>query len=203
MKKIILLAIASLGVMSLSAQSQEELLTKIKEKNTLYTTISSTFTQMQHFSFLGDDTKGNGHFYYEKPTQAIMKFTTPSGDALLMNGDRFTMVAGGKTAKTTAKASPKIRVMQNVMKAGFDGNLSALDAKSITRTSAKDMYQFEAVMNGDASKTGVATVVIGFDKSDMSLVQLKMIDEDGSYTEYRFGTKTFNQTLDKSTFTLK
>ena len=46
----------------------------------------------------------------------------------------------------------------------------------------------------------VSSVELAYDKKDLSLASLKLIEADGSYTLYELKGKTFNKTIDAKVF---
>lgn len=173
---------------------------KIRQGNTKYTTITSDFKQTQHLSILGEEIVTDGKFYYKKPEQLAMQYNDPAGDMMLLDGDNFIMVSGGKRRTISAGSNPKMQGMKTILSACMQGNALQMGAESITCKETAKYYIITAVINTDSSGSDFDKVEASYDKKDLSLSVLKTIESDGSYTMYELSKKEFNNQIDETIF---
>lgn len=204
MKKISLLAFLLLSNLMMYGQviSQADFPTveKIMAENIKYTTITSQFKQTAHFPILGENVVTEGLFYYNKPEQLAMRYTDPAGDMMLINEDRFTMVASGKKRETTAKANEKMQGMKNILSACLQGNVLQMGAEKVSCEETSKYYVITAAISKKNNKSNFAKVVVSYDKKDFSLAILQTIESDGSYTQYELSGKAFNKPIEEAVF---
>ncbi|MDR2008888.1 MAG: outer membrane lipoprotein carrier protein LolA [Bacteroidales bacterium] len=204
MKKIFVIITALFAVYVMNAQeindSDRKIIDKIKAENAKYNTISSDFKQVKHLSFLGEDILSSGKFYYKKTDLLAMEYKDPSGDLMLINGDKFVMVSGGKRSETTSKASAKMRGMKAILSSCLQGDLYNMGAEKITCTEEPYFYVVTAKINTKSNKSNISKVVLFYDKKDFSLCTLKTIEPDESYIVYELINKKLNASIDNSVF---
>ncbi|MDL2221409.1 outer membrane lipoprotein carrier protein LolA [Parabacteroides sp. OttesenSCG-928-N08] len=207
MKKSSLIIAFCLCIVALNAQTMSEkdfpIVQKIMTENLKYQTIVSQFKQVKHIPMFGDDVVSSGDFYYRKPEELALKFTDPAGDLMLLNGDKFVMVASGKRRETTATSNQLMGGMKLILSACLQGNAVQMGAKKIVVEETATQYILTADLDQATNKSGFKQVVASYDKADYSLSVLKTIEKDGSFTTYELKGKKINQPIDDSLFNTK
>lgn len=205
MKRIHLLLLTLVCSLAVNAQivSQTDfpVVQKIVSGNSGYNTIVSKFKQTQHLAMMGEDMTSEGDFYYQKPEQLTMRYTDPAGDLMMINGDRFVMVAAGKKRETSGKSNQKMQGMKAILSACLQGNILQMGAEKVTLEETGKHYVFTAIIDKKSNKSNFEKVVASYDKQDFSLSVLQTIERDGSYTIYELSNKKFNTPITPDTFT--
>lgn len=204
MKKIGILTCLMISCLLVNAQVVREkdspVIEKIMQGNRTYTTIVSDFKQTQHLPIIEEDITTGGTFYYKKPEQLAMHYNDPAGDMMLLDGDKFIMVAAGKKREISAKSNPKMQGMKAILSACLQGNALQIGAEKITCEETANQYVVTAELSQGANESNFFKVVAGYDKKDLSLSVLKTIESDGSYTMYELSKKEFNKSIDDTHF---
>lgn len=205
MKKINLLLVLSFYCFVAYAQVVSKadfpVVEKVMSGNMQFNTIVSRFKQIKHLPMLGEDVISKGDFYYHKPEQLTMRYTDPAGDLMMINGDRFVMVAAGKKRETSGKTNQKMQGMKAILSACLQGNILQIGAEKVTLEETADQYIFTAIIDRKANKSNFEKVVASYDKKNLSLSVLTTIERDGSYTSYELIEKKFNTSIEGSIFT--
>ncbi|MDR1672013.1 MAG: outer membrane lipoprotein carrier protein LolA [Bacteroidales bacterium] len=192
------------GGMSVRAQTVSEtdnrIVEKIRVANAIHTSVASPFKQTQHLSLLGEDVHSSGRFYYAKPDKLAMLYDDPSGDVMLINGDRFVMVSGSKKKETSAKNNAQMKSMKTILSACLQGDATSIGADKISCGETADAYIIIAEINGKANKSNIVKVTLTFEKTTLTLSVLRTEEKDGSYTTYELTDKKFDQPIDNSIF---
>jgi outer membrane lipoprotein-sorting protein len=151
---------------------------------------------------LGENTISGGLFYYRKPEQLAMQYTQPEGDLLLINGNRFALIAAGQEKKVSSK-NAKMIGMKTILSACLQGDVAQMEAKKITCSEQAKYDVIVADINEKLNKSGISRVIVSYDKADHSLASIQTIEADGSYTFYELMNKQFNQPIEENTFSTK
>lgn len=175
-------------------------LEKIKQENAKYNSITCDFKQVKHLEMLGEDIDSEGKFYYAKPDKLAMRYEDPEGEMMLINGDKFVMVAMGTRREISGQSNAKMQGMKTILAACLEGDVKKVGASKITCKETAKHYVVTAIINPASNKSDITEVVLNYDKSNLSLSLLKTIEADGSYTIYELINKKFNQPIADSIF---
>ena len=199
MKNIFTLLFVTMACLASNAQilsdADRQTVQKIKEANSAYTTITSSFKQTRHLSMLGGNTLSGGLFYYRKPEQLAMKYSQPAGDLLLIDGNRFVLIAAGEEKKMSSK-NAKMIGMKIILSACLQGDIEQMGAKKITCSEQGKYTVVVADINEKLNKSGISRVIVSYDKIDHSIASIQTIEPDGSYTLYELADKKFNENFE-------
>lgn len=205
MKKIHFLVALLLFCGFINAQvisdADRQIVQKIIDGNTKYTSFVGDFKQIQHMDFLDEEMVSVGKCYYKKPAQMAMKFTDPENNMMLVDGDKFVLVADGQKREVSAKTNPKMQGLKLVLTSGMQGNALGMGAKKITCKETPKYYVITATL--DTENNLFETVTASYDKKDFSLVSLKTSESDDNYTIYELSKKEFNKPIDETIFKVK
>ncbi len=205
MKKIFFTITAFLfGIFILQAKSVNEddknILEKIKVHNTSYSSITADFTHIRHMPFLEEDMISHGKFYYDKPEKLSMAYTDPQGDLILINGDKFIMIASGKRNETTTK-NARMRAMKTILSACMEGDIQKVEPTAITCTETPQYYTVTAELaTGKNNKSNICKVITYYDKKDYSVSILYTEESDGTFNRYELMNKKLNQSIEEDIF---
>ncbi|MDR2038538.1 MAG: outer membrane lipoprotein carrier protein LolA [Bacteroidales bacterium] len=204
MKNFILLVFIIFGSVYGRAQeisdADSRIVEKIKQANTQYKTITCDFRQIKHMSIIGEKIKSNGLFYYDKPDQMAMYYEDPAGDLMLIDEDKFVMVAGGKWNETTSKSNAKMRGMKTILSACLQGDVKQMGAEKIVCEETDQYYVVTADIDKKANKSNIVKVIMSFDKNGSILSTFQTIEPDGSYNIYELINQKFNQPINEDVF---
>lgn len=204
MKRITLLTFLVLSCLSVTAQTISDadtrVLEKIKQENAKYNSITCDFKQVKHLEMLGEDIDSEGKFYYAKPDKLAMRYEDPEGEMMLINGDKFVMVAMGTRREVSGQSNAKMQGMKTILSACLEGDVKKIGASKITCKETAKHYTVTAVINPASNKSDITEVILNYDKTNLSLSLLKTIEADDSYTTYELNNKKFNQPIAESIF---
>ncbi len=205
MKKISFLLVLLFTCLIAKAQvisdADRQIVQKIIDGNTKYTSFVADFKQIQYMDFLDEGMVSVGKCYYKKPDRMAMKFTDPEDNMMLVDGDKFVLVADGQKREVSAKTNPKMQGMKLVLTSGMQGNALGMGAKKITCEETSKYYVITATL--DTENNLFESVVASYDKKDFSLASLKTVESENNYTIYELSKKEFNKTIDNSIFNVK
>ena len=201
MKVKILLAMLALAMgFSASAQSlNAEFERELKAKNSGITSIHAEMTQTREVAVLADVVTKEGDFYYLEPNNILLSFN--DGDYIKLTAEWFEMKSGANVTKRNANSNPMLKQLSTMLGACMKGDMTNI-AKGFTPTITKSDKEWSVVLKPERGKgtVKIAEVELIFDRKDMSINRLKMVEKSGDYTMYTFKNKQFNVTINGQIF---
>lgn len=189
-KLIIISLMFILGISTYAQQTSMQQLfqTQLQEKNADIISINCRFKQTRQVSYLANPAVKEGDFSFTKPNDILLAFD--DGDYIKMTSEYFEMKTAGNVAKTKVNANPMLKNLSSIlstcvlgdfenMSAGFDVDIKQSETEWVATLTPKQSKV--------AAK--ISSIIISFDKSDMSLNLLKMVEKSGDYTAYTFTNK--------------
>jgi outer membrane lipoprotein-sorting protein len=190
------------GTFAASAQSIEhEFECELKAKNSGITSIHAEMTQIREVAVLAEAVTKDGEFYYLEPTNLLLKFE--DGNYIKLTAEWFEMRSGSSVTRRSTSANPMLKQLSAILSACMSGDLEGI-AKGFTPTITKSDKQWRVVLQPERSKGGakIAQIELLFNRADMSIDSLKMVEKSGDCTIYRFRNKQFNVVINDQLFTI-
>ena len=198
--RFILTALALIMGFSASAQSlHEEFERELKAKNSDITSIHAEMTQTRNVAVLADVVTKEGDFYYLEPNNILLSFD--GGDYIKLTAEWFEMKSGANVTKRSTSSNPMLKQLSTMLTACMNGDMTNI-AKGFTPTLTKSDKEWSVILRPERGKGAakIAEVELIFNRKDMSINRLKMVEKSGDYTMYTFTNKQFNVTIDGQLF---
>ena len=192
--KVLLTVMALFVGFGASAQSlNAEFEREIKAKSQGITSIVAEMTQTREVAVLADVAKKEGDFHFQAPNNILLSFD--DGDYIKLSAEWFEMKSGANVTKRSASSNPMFKQLSAMLTACMSGDVESI-AKGFTPTITKGDKEWRVVLKPERGKGAakIAEVELVFDRRDMSINSLKMVEKSGDYTMYTFRNKQFNVT---------
>lgn len=192
--KVLLTLLALFVGFCASAQSlNEEFERELKAKSAGITSIDAEMTQTREVAVLADVVMKKGDFHFQAPNNILLSFD--DGDYIKLSAEWFEMKSGTNVTKRSASSNPMFKQLSAMLTACMSGDVESI-AKGFTPTITKSDKEWRVVLKPERGKGAakIAEVELIFDRKDMSLDSLKMVEKSGDYTMYTFRNKQFNMT---------
>lgn len=192
--KVLLTLLALFVGLSASAQSlSEEFERELKAKSAGITSIDAEMTQTREVAVLADVVKKVGDFHFQAPNNILLSFD--DGDYIKLSAEWFEMKSGANVTKRSASSNPMFKQLSAMLTACMSGDVESI-AKGFTPTITMGDKEWRVVLKPERGKGAakIAEVELIFNRKDMSLDSLKMVEKSGDYTMYTFRNKQFNMT---------
>ncbi len=172
---------------------------RIAEAGEQNKTIACRFVQIKKVKGIRELDRKEGCFFYDKAGRVALLYAHPQGDRIVMDGDRFLMVNAGKKMETNTSSNPMLGYLAGLLKACMSGDLLELGNNwSFRLEETQGFYRVE--LRPESRKKKMSSLIVVFDKSDMTLNELRMDEGDGFWTQYVFDSKQLNVELDSAVF---
>lgn len=174
---------------------------KLAAQSKVVKTIKCNFSQTKHAAALTKDARLSGVFYYNNDGRMCLLYSEPRGNQIVINGDRFAIETAGKRNVVSASSNPMLRQLSLMLRACMTGDVAMFNSGWQARYSEQGAeYIVELLPQDKRAKKYVSKVVLNFNKKDMSLNKMMMVEASGDYSNYEFTDKVFNVAIEESVF---
>lgn len=196
---ICLIAMFSTAFALHSQTSEIEIFTQeLNHHNASLKTIQSQFIQKRAMSVLQNTVEIKGHFYYSVPNAMLLDFD--NGDYIKMTESHFEIKNGDKVSSTKITANPMLRQLSSVLNSCVSGNIQSMIIGYNTSIKKSDKSWTLTMQPSTSKKTQSAQIIIEFDRNDMSISKLKIVESNGDYIMYHFFNKKINEAINPEIF---
>jgi outer membrane lipoprotein-sorting protein len=174
----------------------------MKEASESTQNISSDFTQSKHLSFLEEDVKSKGLFYFQKENRLRWEYTEPFFYLIIFNNDTI-LIKDDKNANLYDAASGRIfREINNIMLNMVNGSILESHDFTFEYFENSRSYKLELTPQDENMKEFLTKIRLIINKNDYSVDELFMIEKSDDYTHIRFINKRLNEDIPQHTFDL-
>ncbi|HSG67112.1 MAG TPA: outer membrane lipoprotein carrier protein LolA [Bacteroidales bacterium] len=211
MPKISAIIISFILVMNISMRSQEiytamsdieGFKTKMAAFNQKTESIESDFTQLKHLSFLEEDVKSMGKFYFRKKNQLRWEYGSPFFYLIIFNNDSILIQDENKTSIYDAASGRMFREINNIMLGMVDGTILENDNFTIEYLELQSSYILELTPKGGEMKEFLSRIRLFINRNNLTADEIYMIESSGDFTHIRFFNKRLNEDIPQHIFDL-
>lgn len=209
-KLVLTLLIGVLSYCTVSAQDNDlqpvkdvaGLRSKIKTTASNTHTIDCDFKQLKHLSFMASDIQSSGHFSFKKEKKIRWEYQQPFEYMVIINGDNIYLQDEKKTSHFDAQSNKMFQGINDMMMAIVQGDVFDTGDFDAAFFESEQLYFVELQPVNSQMKSYLDKIEMYFDKKDMTLSKLKLVELSGDYTYIEYSNKQINIPLDDSLFTI-
>jgi outer membrane lipoprotein-sorting protein len=174
----------------------------MKEASESTQNISSDFTQLKHLSFLEEDVKSKGLFYFQKENRLRWEYTEPFFYLIIFNNDTILIRNDKNTNLYDAASGRMFREINNIMLNMVNGSILESHDFTFEYFENSISYKLELTPQDENMKEFLTKIRLIINKNDYSVDELFMIEKSDDYTHIRFINKRLNEDIPQHTFDL-
>jgi outer membrane lipoprotein-sorting protein len=166
--------------------------------------IQSDFVQKKHLSVFSEDVVSRGRFLYKKEHRLRWEYTAPFKYVMVLNNDKFSINDNIKTSVFDVNSNAMFLEINDIMISCLKGTIltdSVRFKASFFETATTYIVKL-APLSGKM-KGFLQRIEVFFEKSDLSLSQLHLVEVSGDYSNILFRNRKINTTIPDETFILK
>lgn len=184
-------AVSSAQDNELASQFEQDL----KSKNEDVTAIRCDFVQTREMSVLEMSVAKEGEFSFQRPGNMLLYFD--DGDYIKMSETMFEMKTADNVSSTSIASNPMLKNLSSILSACVIGDFKQMTKGfEVTLLPTETEWQVTMIPTRGKAASKISQIILHFDRSDMSLNLLKMIEKSGDFTMYEFSNKQFNVNFD-------
>ena len=177
---------------------------KLNEMSKKLTSLESDFVQEKNLSILSEVISSKGHFYFKKPGTLKWEYNNPFTYIIVINNGKISIKDDGKINKIDMSANKMFQEINTKILDMLQGSIlnNTTDFKFKFFENEK-FYLIDATPISKGMKDYFKNINIYFDKKDLSVSKLKMMELSGDYTDIIFSNKKQNQGIADEVFNIK
>lgn len=202
-----ILTILALFIVPAFAQDAE-MMQKAQERFKSMQTLEANVTMTKHNTMVTKDVTSQGKFYFKKPSRLCMVFNGGK-DALLMDGQTFTMITDGKKQSMSGNGNTQLEALKTLMQnfsAGqeSDVNLSDIADVDMERNGNVVTMTITPIVSDPKQKRKqmFQSFVVTIDTKAGELRSVRLNEKGQNYTQYDFSAFKVNAEVKDSVFVL-
>lgn len=177
------------------AQSQDFKKAVAKYKNV--SSLTATATRTVHKAGSAKDKVVAGTLSVKKDGKVAI---VNGKDALIMNGNAFTMKKGPLKAKTNAATDTRYKTFHDVLEAIFNGGQTDLTKNSDVKIAKNGTNVVLTITPTSTKKLMFSSFIITIDGKAQEMRSIRLNQKGGSYTEYVFSGYKLGASVDEKLF---
>lgn len=176
---------------------------KFETYSKLIKSIKCDFSQEKSMVMLENSVAMSGDFYYDSRGDICLDYMKPIGNKIIFTGEKFMMLNSGKKTVAKLSSNPMLRQLSQMLIACMTGDVSKFKSGwDIDYTLVSGEYILTLTPINSRVRRMVSNIVLHFVETDMSLSQMKMVEQNGNTSAYKFFNKVVNGEINASYFEL-
>lgn len=158
------------------------------------------FKETAHSEMFDDAKKATGKLYYKQSQKIRWEHTSPIKKILLINGSKVRYSEKGKEIKDPSTKAI-VKKIQSLMVKMLSGTF--LDDKDFKITYYENSAQFKLILKPTSERISkyIDNVVLIFDKKDILLKEMSLIESENEKLVYSFSNVLLNNSINDLKFT--
>jgi outer membrane lipoprotein-sorting protein len=176
---------------------------KMETQSKLINSMESNFTQEKYLSVMSEKIITKGHFYFKKVNMLRWEYTDPYKYVIAINKDKMFIKDNNKVTKYDINSNKMFKSINEMMVNTVQGNLlNNKDYKPAFYENDKN-YLVELSPVQKAAKDFLKNIYLYIDKTDYTVVKVKLTEPGDDYTTIDFTERKSNQPISDEKFTVK
>ncbi len=181
-------------------QNPEAFRTRFSQQAEKTKRIQSEFTQDKYSAYFKEPIRSSGIFYYDQSGKMRWEQKDPEKHVLLITGEELRIWKKGKESRYNLASNRQLSFIKLVMMGTVNGDLLSSGKFDIRYFEQKDTYRLELTPKDRRMKNMFERIELFFDRENVRLTKMKMIESVGEYTAIQFINPIFNAQISQTLF---
>lgn len=163
-------------------------------------TIKADFVQYKHLNFLSNDVETSGNMAFKAPNLVKWEYTDPYQYSVIFKENELLINDGGTKSNVNIGSSKLFKKLNQLIVNSVKGNMFADADFEVTYFKSPDF--FKVIFKPKNSKIArfIATFELLFDKEEMQVFEIKMIEPSADFTRIVFSNRVLNSAINNEVF---
>jgi outer membrane lipoprotein-sorting protein len=167
-------------------------------------TIASNFVQEKNLSVLSEKIVSKGQFFFKKPNQIRWEYTEPYNYLIIISNNQLYIRDDKNQKQYDIQSSAMFQEMNRFISGVVQGDLLKNEKEyAITYFESNKLYYVQLIPRNEKMKQMLNEVQIYFDRNDLTVSSLKMIESGDDYTRITFINRKLNTEIPLEKFSFK
>ncbi len=174
---------------------------KLTQASASVNSITSDFIQEKSLSVLSQKIISKGSFCFQKENNVRWEYTEPYRYLIIISSNKMYMRDEKTRKQMDIQSNPMFQQMNKFISGCIQGDiLKNANDYNIEYLENGNSYYVKLIPKNEKMKQMIGEVDIWFDKDDMSVISLKMVESGNDYTRINFVNKTLNAEISPEKF---
>jgi len=162
----------------------------------------SNFTQEKHLTMMEEVLVSKGRFLFKKENKVRWEYDSPINYTILISNNQFLIDNDGKISTFNTESNKMFKEINRMILMAIEGNFVNDTSFAADYYSGKNDYLAVLTPHDKMLRNILSKIEIFFNKSDISVDQVKFIEPENDYTLIIFSDKKKNINIEDAQFTL-
>ena len=177
---------------------------RLNSMSATISTIESDFVQEKNLSVLANKITSRGHFCFMKESNIRWEYMQPYKYLIIINKDKIFIKEEGNQKQYDIQSNRMFQEMNKFISGCIQGDILKNDKEYNMGYYEDDKYYFvKLVPVAEKMRQMLNEVQIWFDKSDLTVSRIRMMESGGDYTKIDFTGKKLNTQIPLEKFSFK
>jgi len=164
-------------------------------------TISCTFVQNKHISFLENDIKSSGNLYFKAPSWVKWEYQTPFLYSIIFKDDKLLVNDNGTKSAIDVGSSKMFKQLNSLIVNSVQGTMFSTNDFEISYFKSDSYWKAVFVPKDKKMVKMMAQIELKFDLQSYVVFEVVMREPNQDYTQILFSDRKDNMPLDDAIFT--
>ena len=184
----------------MSEEASSELVKKVIEKSKNTNSIISDFEQYKHMDFLSNDIKSTGVLTYKTPSSIKWEYRMPFNYSAIFKENKIYINDAGVKSKVNLDGNKIFKSLNKLIIKSIKGDMFDEELFDMTFYQESEFYIVRFKTLDSTINKIVSEFVLTFDKNDLQVIQVQMIESTNDYTLLKFRNQLLNQPVSDEVF---
>jgi outer membrane lipoprotein-sorting protein len=164
-------------------------------------TLSTDFVQYKHLDFLSKDIETSGKMVFKEPNLLLWQYKKPYSYTIVFKNGKILINDEGKKSAVGIGNSKLFGKINKLIVGSVSGDLFDDKEFSISYFKNKDQNVTKFIPKDATLKKYIKQIELTFDKTDATVVQVKLLESSTDFTRIVLKNKVINAKVDEAAFT--
>jgi outer membrane lipoprotein-sorting protein len=164
-------------------------------------TLSTDFVQYKHLDFLSKDIETSGKMVFKEPSLLLWQYKKPYNYTIVFKNGKILINDEGKKSAVDIGNSKLFGKINKLIVGSVSGDLFDDKEFSISYFKNKDQNVTKFIPKDATLKKYIKQIELTFDKTDATVVQVKLLESSADFTRILLKNKIINAKVDEASFT--
>jgi outer membrane lipoprotein-sorting protein len=170
--------------------------TRLETMSDKVSTIESDFIQEKNLSMLANKIVSRGHFWYKKENNIRWEYVSPYKYLIIITNDQIFIKEDKSQKQYDIQSNAMFREMNKFISGCIQGDILKNEKDyRVGYFEDEKSYFVTLVPNDAAMRRMLNEVQIWFDKRDLTVSRINMVEAGGDYTNIEFTAKKLNTVI--------
>lgn len=175
---------------------------KLEQTSKKTHTIDSDFVQEKKLSFLNNKIESKGHFSFKKENLLRWEYNEPYAYLIIIDGEKILIDDENEQNEFDMRSNKLFEEINRVMLGTVQGTIFQGNDFEASYFESNENYLVQAKPKLKGMQEALSQIDIYFDKTNLMVAEVKLIEKSGDYTSIKFFNKRLNVPIADEKFRL-